>query len=154
MTTTQHLLTLDRVLDASVAKIWQCWAKPKLFAQWFSPKPWWTTDVRLDMQNGGELSCVMNGPNGERHQYTGVFLDVLHERRLVHTNVFRRGWIPSGQAFMVVHISLAETEGNKTHYVANAMYWNADTKVEHEKKGLYTNWGKSADQMEVLAKSL
>ena len=84
----------------------------------------------------------------------GVFLDVLHEKRIVHTNVFCQGWIPSGQAFMVVHISLDEVEGNRAHYVADAMYWNAETKAEHEKKGLYTNWNKAADQMEDLAKSL
>ena len=55
---------------------------------------------------------------------------------------------------MVVHINLEEAEGNKTHYVAEAMYWNAETKEEHEKKGLYTNWNKASDQLEALAKSL
>lgn len=154
MTTAEHVLALDRVFDAPVAKIWRCWAEPELFAQWFLPKPWWVSDVKLDLRDGGEFSCAMNGPNGERHEYMGVFLDVLHEKRIVHTNVFCQGWIPSGQAFMVVHISLDEVEGNRAHYVADAMYWNAETKAEHEKKGLYTNWNKAADQMEDLAKSL
>ena len=35
-----------------------------------------------------------------------------------------------------------------------AQYFNAETKKEHEKKGLYTNWNKASDQLEALAKSL
>lgn len=153
-TTSQHALILDRVFVAPVANIWRCWAESELFSQWFLPAPWRVSDAKVDLRNGGELSCVMNGPNGERPEYTGVFLDVLREKRIVHTNVFRQGWMPSGQAFMVVHINLEEAEGNKTHYVVEAMYWNAETKEEHEKKGLYTNWNKASDQMEALAKSL
>lgn len=154
MTAAQHILTLDRVFDAPVANIWRCWAEPELFSQWFLPVPWRVSDVKIDLQDAGEFSCVMNGSNGERYEYTGVFLDILREKRIVHTNVFRHGWIPSGHAFMVVHINLAEIEGNKTHYVAESMYWNAQTKAEHEKKGLYANWNKAADQLEALARSL
>ena len=81
--TNQHVLILDRVLDAPVAKVWRCWAEPELFAQWFLPKPWQISDAKLDLRNGGEISCVMNGPNGERHEYTGVFLDVMSETALI-----------------------------------------------------------------------
>ena len=31
--TVQHVLTLNRVFDALVAKIWRYWAEPELFAQ-------------------------------------------------------------------------------------------------------------------------
>lgn len=96
----------------------------------------------------------MNAANGEHRKHTGVFLDVPGEKRTTHANVFCQGWIPSGKAFMVVHISLEEVGGDKANCVTEAVYWSAETKAEHEKEGLYTNRNKAADRVEVLAKSL
>ena len=154
MTTARHALTLDGMFDATVAKIWQYWTESELLAQWFIPEPWRVSDTKFDLRNGGKLSCAMDGPNSKRYKYTGVFLDVLRGKRIVHTNAFLQGWISSGQTLMVVHISPVEIERNKKHYVADAMYWNTKAKTEHEKKGLFANRDGPADQMEALAKSL
>lgn len=62
----KHVLTLDRVLDASVAKLWRCWTEPELLKQWFCPKPWYVSEARMDLRPGGEFYTLMNGPDGER----------------------------------------------------------------------------------------
>ena len=68
-TTAQHVLTLDRVFNAPVANVWRCWAESELFSQWFLPLPWRVSDAKVGLRNGGELSCVMNGPNGGQLTY-------------------------------------------------------------------------------------
>ena len=51
----EHVLTIDRMLDAPVEKLWRCWTEPWFFQQWFCPRPWYVTDVRMDLRPGGEF---------------------------------------------------------------------------------------------------
>ena len=41
-----------------------------------------------------------------------------------------------------------------THYVARALHWSAEAKEEHARMGFEDGWGKAADQLEALARSL
>ena len=80
---------LDRVLDAPVKKLWRCWTEPGLLKQWFCPRPWYVSDVRMDLRPGGEFTSVMHGPSGESFVNAGVFLEVESRRRLVSTDATR-----------------------------------------------------------------
>lgn len=71
-----HELRLERVMDVPRDKVWQCWSDLKLLEKWFCPKPWYVTDVRIDLKPGGEFSTVMHGPDGEEFANTGVVLAV------------------------------------------------------------------------------
>ena len=88
----EHVLTLDRVLDAPVEKLWRCWVEPGLLKQWFCPRPWYVSDVRMDLRPGGEFTSVMHGPSGESFVNAGVFLEVEPRRRLVSTDALLPGW--------------------------------------------------------------
>lgn len=150
----EHVLTLDRMLDAPVEKLWRCWTEPDLLERWFCPKPWHASDVRIDLRPGGEFSSVMNGPNGESFVNAGVFLEVEPGRRLVSTDAFRPGWIPSGRAFMVAETLFEGAGDGRTRYIARAMHWDRAALEDHERMGFHEGWGKSVDQLEALAKSL
>jgi uncharacterized protein YndB with AHSA1/START domain len=150
----EHVLTLQRVIDAPVAALWRCWTEPELLNRWFCPKPWTVTDSRIDLRPGGESFCVMNGPDGERFENTGVYLEVVPEKRLVFTDAFLPGWIPSGRPFMVGEVIFEDLGDGRTNYTARAMHWNAETLKEHEAMGFHEGWGKAADQLEELAKTL
>tara|TARA_R110001599_G_scaffold22421_4_gene82686 strand:+ start:953 stop:1417 length:465 start_codon:yes stop_codon:yes gene_type:complete len=154
MTGPSHSLTLSRLLDAPRQKIWRCWSEPQLLQQWFCPKPWYATDARIDLRPGGEFSCVINGPDGERFDTMGVFLDIEPQKRLVTTDAFRPGWIPTDRAFMSAHVSFADAADGKTQYEVRAMHWTAEATKEHEQMGFREGWGKAADQLEELAKTI
>lgn len=149
-----HELKLERVLDAPRANVWRCWSEPDLLKQWFCPKPWFVSDVRMDMRAGGEMFTVMNGPAGERHENSGVFLEIVPQQRIVTTDAFAPGWRPSGRPFMTAHVELADADAGRTRYIARAMHWSAQACKEHEQMGFHEGWGKAADQLEALAKSL
>ena len=150
----EHVLTIDRVLDAPVEKLWRCWTEPALLEQWFCPRPWYVTDVRMDLRPGGEFFSVFNGPDGESFENAGVFLEVEPPRRLVSTDAFRPGWFPSGRAFMVAETLFEDAGDGRTRYIARAMHWDRETLEEHERMGFHEGWGKCADQLEALARSL
>ena len=108
----------------------------------------------MDLKTGGEFSCVMNGPDGERFENIGVFLEIEPMRRLVTTDAFLPGWIPSARAFMVAETLFEGAGEGRTRYTARAMQWDEAALKEHERMGFHEGWGKAADQLEALARSL
>lgn len=150
----EHVLTLERVLDVPVEKIWRCWTEPALLKQWFCPRPWQATGIRIDLRPGGEFSIEMNGPDGETFASSGVFLDVEPGRRLVFTDAFLPGWVPSKRAFMTAEARFEDAGEGKTRYFTRAMHWDKAALEDHERMGFRENRGTCIDQLEVLAGSL
>ena len=60
-------LVLKRELAVPVNLVWRGLTEPELVKQWFCPKPWQTTECRIDLRPGGEFYTNMEGPNGEVH---------------------------------------------------------------------------------------
>ena len=149
-----RVLAIERTMKAPVAAIWRCWTEPELLERWFCSKPWFVTDVCLDLKPGGEFSCVMKGPDGERFENIGVFLEVEPMRRLVTTDAVLPGWIPSARAFMVAETLFEGVAEGRTHYTARAMHWDEAALTEHDRMGFHEGWGKAANRLETFAKSL
>jgi uncharacterized protein YndB with AHSA1/START domain len=51
-------------------------------------------------------------------------------------------------------VSVDLRAGGGTLYRASAKHWSAADHEEHEKMGFHEGWGKAADQLEALAKTL
>ncbi len=154
MTDAANDLVLTRTIDAPRDKLWRCWVEPELLKQWFCPKPWNVSQARLEPRPGGEFFTLMSGPNGEEFGEPGVFLEVVEKERLVFTDAFRPGWQPSGRPFMAAEVLFEDAGDGRTRYTARAMHWSAEARQEHEAMGFHEGWGKAADQLEELAKSL
>jgi uncharacterized protein YndB with AHSA1/START domain len=152
--TSPFTLTLERTLAAPRKAIWQCWTEADLVEQWFCPKPWFVKDVDLDVRAGGASSMTMCGPNGETVPNKFVYLALEEGKRLVFTDAFTSAWIPSGKAFVVCEILLADALDGQTHYIARVHHWNEADMQEHVKMGFHEGWGTAADQLEALAKTL
>lgn len=147
-------LVLSRSIDAPVDRLWRCWVEPDLLKQWFCPAPWFVSEARIDLKPSGEFFTVMNGPAGERHENGGCFLAIEPQRRLVFTDAFQAGWRPAGQPFMVADITFSDAGNGRTDYLARAMHWTEEARKTHEEMGFHEGWGKAADQLEALARSL
>jgi uncharacterized protein YndB with AHSA1/START domain len=154
MTDMTNDLVLECVFDAPVDKLWRCWTEPDLLKQWFCPKPWSVSEARLDLRPGGQFFTVMNGPNGEQFDNNGVYLEIVPHERIVTTDAFLPDWQPSGRPFMVADIRFEDAGDGKTRYTATARHWSAEAKKEHEEMGFHEGWGKAADQLEALARSI
>ncbi len=149
-----YTLTLKCTLAAPRMAIWRCYSEPALMEQWNCPKPWRVSDVVLDLRAGGISSMMMRGPNGEAFPNNGVYLTVEVGKRLTFTDAFTSAWQPSGKAFMVGDVLLADAPNGGTHYIARAMHWNEADMNEHIKMGFHEGWTMAADQLEALAKTL
>ncbi len=147
-------LVLERVLDAPPEKVFKAYTDPAILSQWFAPKPWSISDAVVEPRPGGRFNFTMHGPNGEVFPNSGVFLDVVPNRRLITTDAFTPDWKPSGQPFMAARIEMEPTADGKTKYKATASHWNAETMKQHEQMGFHEGWGTVADQLAELLKTL
>lgn len=146
-------LVMCRLLDAPVEKVYKIWTDGKTYPEWFCPKPWCVSDVKLDVRAGGVSQMTMNGPAGERFPNSGVYLEVIPNKKIVFTDAFTKAWVPSGNAFMVGTI-LFEDQGGKTKYTAKVQHWTKEACEQHKQMGFEDGWGTVADQLEALAKRI
>ncbi|MPM17700.1 hypothetical protein SDC9_64097 [bioreactor metagenome] len=146
-------LVLTRLIDVPADKLYRCWTDPALLVKWFVPAPWSVARAEVDVRPGGRSLVVMRSPEGEEMPNDGVYLEVVPNRRLVFTDAYTVGWVPSAKPFMTAIVSF-EPEGSKTRYTAIARHWAEQDRKAHEDMGFHTGWGICADQMEALARTL
>lgn len=154
LTEDDRTLTLVRTLDAPRDKIFRCWTEGPLLMQWFTPAPWKTVEVELDVRPGGSTRIVMQNPDGETFPNLGIYLDVVPNERLVFTDAFTSAWEPSAKPFIVGDIRLEDAGNNQTRYTAIVRHWSVEDRDRHDKMGFHDGWNKAADQLETLAKTL
>ncbi len=147
-------LHLTRDLDAPRANVWRCWTEPELMKRWFTPVPWSTTHAEIDLRPGGSNLVVMRGPDGEEQTHRGVYLEVVPGERLVMTDAFRSAWEPSERPFMTAIVTLADAGQGRTRYTARVRHWTLEDRQAHESMGFHAGWGKAAEQLEAVARSL
>src|SRR4051794_28960826 len=70
-------LVLEREIDVPVELVWAAWTQPEHIEKWFTPAPWTTSDVEVDLRPGGRFNSVMHGPAGERSENKGCLLEVI-----------------------------------------------------------------------------
>lgn len=151
---TDRDLVLTRVINAPREKIFRAWTDPELLKQWFTPRPWTTPRVELELRVGGANLVVMRGPDGTEFPNRGVYLEVVPNQRLVFTDAYTRAWEPSEKPFMTVTLTFEEAGAGKTKYTAVARHWTVADREAHEKMGFHEGWGKATDQLEALVAKL
>lgn len=147
-------LVLERILEAPAEKLYKCWTTPELMPEWFCPKPWTVSNVRMDVRSGGNSYMEMNGPNGEVVPQPGVYLEVVPNKKLVFTDAFSETWEPKENPFMVAIVTFEDLGDGTTRYRAVARHWTVENKAAHEQMGFHEGWGIVAGQLEALAKTL
>lgn len=146
-------LVLTRLLAAPADKLFRCWTDTALLKQWFVPSPWTIARAEVDLRPGGGSLIVMRDPDGKEYPNAGVYLEVVPNRRIVFTDAYTAGWVPSAKPFFTAIVTF-EPEGMQTRYTAIARHWTEEARQQHEAMGFHTGWGICADQLEALAATL
>lgn len=150
-------LVLERTVDVTPEQLWAAWTTPEHLMQWFCPRPWRTTACEIDLRPGGRFRTVMEGPQGERHDGDGCYLEVVPCRRLVWTNALIPGFRPSAEvaqapadsceSFAMTAVITMEPRGTRTLYRAVALHADAKARDKHEQMGFEAGWGTALNQL-------
>jgi uncharacterized protein YndB with AHSA1/START domain len=142
-------LKISRYIAAPPQVVWTTYVERG--TEWFTPRPWTTPEVDFDVRPGGRANITMASPEGERHSYKGVFLEVVPNRRLVSTGAMTEGWVPQAGDMNFVRIDSFKPEGEGTRYTAEARHWDAEAADKHRQMGFEQGWGAAADQLAEVA---
>jgi uncharacterized protein YndB with AHSA1/START domain len=75
------------------------------------------------------------------------------DERLVFTDAYTGGWMPSAKPFLTAIITFTPEDG-QTRYTARVRHWSAEDREKHEEMGFHEGWAKAADQLAAVARSL
>lgn len=141
-----HELSVSRLIDAPPNKVFRAWTEPRWLMQWWGPHGMTTPECELQLWVGGLLRLRMRAPDGSEHVSQGLFLDITAPRRLVFTDAFGPGWVPSNRAF-VTTVACFDDEHGRTRHTARAWHWSAADCRTHEQMGFHQGWGESLDRL-------
>jgi uncharacterized protein YndB with AHSA1/START domain len=85
MTKNLPSVTIVRKIKAPPAKVWAAITQPHLMMQWWGPDAGPTLNVVADVRPGGRFSVVFRLLNGEEHNPTGIYQEVVPEKKLAFT---------------------------------------------------------------------
>lgn len=97
----------------------------------------------------------MQGPNGERFENTGCYLEVVPDKKLVWTGVLLSDFRPApvqahGFAF-TAKLEFQTLPNGNALYRATVMHGTISDREKHEKMGFEKGWGLALDQLLALA---
>lgn len=78
-------LTLHRVIDAPVERVYAAWTDPDVLRRWLAPGHAEVTRASTNVVVGGTILIEMRGVDGRMWLTRGVYREVVPYRRLVHT---------------------------------------------------------------------
>ena len=151
--TTERELLLTRLIRAPREKVYRAWTEPELLKQWFTPRPYTTPVVEVDVRPGGASTIIMRAPDGNEFPNHGVYLEVIPNEKLVFTDAYTSAWEPSQKPFMTVVLTFEDVNGD-TRYTARVMHWTVADREMHEQMGFHPGWGQATDQLEALVATL
>ncbi len=78
--------SIDRVYDASPARVFAAWADPAAKARWFTgPEHWVGFSHELDFRIGGREVSSGGPEGGPVHTYRALYWDIVQDERIVFT---------------------------------------------------------------------
>ena len=85
------VLRITRNFDATPERVYQAFTNPGDLEKWFGPKGVDCIVHDIDPRPGGAYSFTMRNENGEEHPLSGVFQEVIPDKKLVYTWTWATG---------------------------------------------------------------
>jgi uncharacterized protein YndB with AHSA1/START domain len=102
-------LTLKRRLNAPPAKVFAAWTDPEKIKCWFGPPGVETLAAESDARVGGRYRILARSPDGEQHDVSGIYREVIPNQKLV----FTWAWKSTPERESLVTIEL-KPDGDRT----------------------------------------
>jgi uncharacterized protein YndB with AHSA1/START domain len=136
---TQPSLTLQRRLNAAPAKVFRAWTEPAQLMTWMHPGGSDVVRAELDVRVDGRYVIVYRKPDGNEVEVGGRYLEVVPDRKLVFTWVWR--YSPEHESQVTL---LLEPDGDATWLTLTHERLADDAQCEDHRRG----WTDGIDSLE------
>jgi uncharacterized protein YndB with AHSA1/START domain len=122
-------LSIVRQYDAAPAKVWRAITEPEMLKRWMAPDDAFKVPLaETELRVGGRFRIVMNAPDGEVHDVSGVYREIVPNRKLVYTWAWHT--TPERESLVTIELRVA---GNGTELtLRHEQFFDADARDRHE----------------------
>ena len=137
-------LTLKRRLNAPPEKVYAAWTDPAQISKWFGPDAGPVTRADTDVRVGGRFHVVFHSEDGEEHDVSGTYQEVVPNEKLKFT--WRWITLPERESLVTILIK-ADGDGAILTLIHEQFF------DEAARDGHQRGWTGALDKLErVLAK--
>jgi uncharacterized protein YndB with AHSA1/START domain len=134
-------LTLKRHLKAPPAKVFSAWTDPEKVKHWMGPGEIKVLRVETDPRTGGRFNWVMRAPNGEEHDVSGVYREVVPNEKLV----FTWAWKSTPERESLVTVLIKPDGDGSLLTLIHEHFFDEDARDRHQ-----GGWSSALDKMEKM----
>ena len=146
-------ISISRVFDAPVAKVWQAWSDPTQLMRWWGPKEFTSPACTMDFKVGGKYHFCMRAPDGKDYWSTGVYKEIIPMQKIVCSDSFADAEgnvvpasyynMPGDFPLEMLVVVTFEADGNKTK-----MHIEQDGHLDGQTSEMATQgWNQSLDKL-------
>lgn len=116
-------IRIDRVLPATIGRVYDAWTRADLLTRWYCPNPTWELKVQADVRVGGEYVVEM-GP----HVVRGTYLEVEPPHRLA----FSWRWDGDNDEPTRVQVELSEVADGTRMLLTHSGFATSEDATNHQ----------------------
>lgn len=145
-------MTVTSEFDATIERVWQMWANPRLLERWWGPPTHPATVVDHDLVPGGTVTYFMTGPEGEQYHGWWRVIAVIAPRSLEIEDGFSDG---DGVAnpempITVMRMQLDELSGGRTRMTIETTFPSLEQMDQLVAMGMEEGLQAALGQMDAL----
>jgi uncharacterized protein YndB with AHSA1/START domain len=147
----EKYITLTRIIDAPVGRVWQAWTDQTQVQKWWAPKGFTNPICEVDAKVGGELHIVMQAGNdmgsmsGMKAPMKGIFTEVVENEKLVFSNIALDD--KGNHLLEGVTTVTFEAIGGKTKLTVHTGASGTSQGVEQMLGGMEQGWNEQLDKL-------
>jgi uncharacterized protein YndB with AHSA1/START domain len=123
-------LHLTRRYPVAPEKVWRAWTEPQALSAWFGPgEANSVTRAEIDVRTGGRYTIGFKTQDGEQHQVSGVYQEVVANRKLC----FTWAWQSTPERVSLVTIELRPTAQGCELDFRHDRFFDAAARDSHER---------------------
>ena len=131
-------LTIKRRFNASPAKVFAAWTDPEKVKRWMGPGEVKVLATEGDARTGGRFRWLMQAPDGEHHDVSGVYREVIPNEKLVFTWAWKS--TPERESLVTVTV---KPDGDGTLMTLTHEQFFDETARDNHNKG----WTSAVDKL-------
>ena len=122
-------LTIVRQLKAAPERVWRALTQPEELKQWFSPGDEFKIPRAVaDLRVGGSYNIVMQSPDGELHDVSGKYREIVPNRKLVYT----WAWKSTPERESLVTMELRAADGGTELTLKHEQFFDDEARDKHQ----------------------
>lgn len=122
-------LTLVREFAAPPEAVWRAWTDPEALKHWFGPDAGAVSLAQTDVRVGGRFHVVFRTLDGEQHDVSGAYREVVPNARLV----FTWAWISTPERISQVTLTFKPTRAGTELTLLHEHFFDMAARDGHER---------------------